>query len=88
MESRVGQEFKAIVSGISEYGIYVEIIESMIEGMIRLRDLNDDYYILDQQNFQIVGRHRRKKYRIGDNVKVKIHKVNTENRWIDMVFVK
>lgn len=88
MESRVGQEFKAIVSGISEYGIYVEITESMIEGMIRLRDLNDDYYILDQQNFQIVGRHRRKKYRIGDNVKVKVHKVNTENRWIDMVFVK
>ncbi len=88
MESRVGQEFKAIVSGISEYGIYVEITESMIEGMIRLRDLNDDYYILDQQNFQIVGRHRRKKYRIGDNVKVKVHKVNTENRWIDLVFVR
>ncbi len=88
MESRVGQEFKAIVSGISEYGIYVEIIENMIEGMIRLRDLNDDYYILDQQNYQIVGKHRKKKYRLGDNVKVKVFKVNTENRWIDLVFVK
>lgn len=88
MESRIGQEFKAIVSGISEYGIYVEIIETMIEGMIRLRDLNDDYYILDQQNYQIVGKHRRKVYRLGDKVKVKVHKVNTEHRWIDMVFVK
>lgn len=88
MESRIGQVFKAIVSGISEYGIYVEIIETMIEGMIRLRDLNDDYYILDQQNYQIVGKHRRKVYRLGDKVKVKVHKVNTEHRWIDMVFVK
>ena len=88
MEKQVGNILSGIVSGISEYGIYVEIAESMIEGMIRLRDLNDDYYILDQQNFQIVGRHRRKKYRIGDKVKVKVHKVDTEHRWIDLVFVK
>lgn len=88
MEKHVGDIFKGIVSGISEYGIYVEITESMIEGMVRLRDLNDDYYILDQANFQIIGRHRRKKYRIGDRVKVKVHKVNTENKWIDLVFVK
>lgn len=60
MEKHVGDMFNGIVSGISEYGIYVEITESMIEGMVRLRDLNDDYYILDQANFQIIGRHRRK----------------------------
>jgi ribonuclease R len=88
MENQVGNILSGIVSGISEYGIYIEITESMIEGMIRLRDLNDDYYILDQQNFQIVGRHRRKKYRIGDKVKVKVHKVDTEHRWIDLVFAK
>ncbi|HMQ97754.1 MAG TPA: ribonuclease R [Ignavibacteria bacterium] len=88
MESNVGKEFHGIVSGISEYGIYVEITESMIEGMVRLRDMNDDYYILDQQNYQIVGRHRRKKYRIGDKVKIKVNKVDTEHRWIDLVFVK
>lgn len=88
MEKHVGDMFNGIVSGISEYGIYVEITESMIEGMVRLRDLNDDYYILDQANFQIIGRHRRKKYRIGDRVKVKVHKVNTENKWIDLVIVK
>jgi len=88
MEKHIGQEFKGIVSGISEYGIYIELTESMIEGMVRLRDLNDDYYILDESNFQIVGRHRKKKYRIGDKVKVKVHKVNTEHKWIDLVFVK
>ncbi len=88
MEKHVGDEFWGIVSGISEYGIYVEIAESMIEGMVRLRDLNDDYYILDERNFQIVGRHRKRKFRIGDRVKVKVYKVNTENRWIDLVIVR
>ena len=88
MENQVGMILNGIVSGISEYGIYVEITESMIEGMVRLRDMNDDYYILDQQNYQIVGRNRRKKYRIGDKVKVKVHKVDTEHRWIDLSFVR
>jgi ribonuclease R len=88
MEKNIGKEFKGIISGISEYGIYVEMTDSMIEGMVRLRDLNDDYYILDERNFQIVGRHRKKKYRVGDKVKVKVSKVSTEHRWIDVIFVK
>lgn len=88
LEKHVGDIFSGIISGISEYGIYVEITQSMIEGMVRLRDLNDDYYILDERNFQIIGRHRKKKYRIGDKVKVKVYKVDVENKWIDLVFVK
>jgi ribonuclease R len=85
MEKHIGDEFVGIISGITEHGIYVEIIETMIEGMVRLRDLHDDYYILDERNYQIVGRHRRKKYRLGDRIKVKVFKVNTENKWIDLV---
>lgn len=88
MEKHVGDTFKGIVSGISEYGIYVKLTDSMIEGMVRLRDLNDDYYILDDRNFQIIGRRSRKKYRVGDNVNVKVHKVSTANKWIDVIFVK
>lgn len=87
MESSVGQVLNGIVSGISEYGIYVEMTDTMIEGMVRLRDLNDDYYILDQQNYRIIGRRRRKMYRIGDKVKVRVLKVDTEHRWIDLVIV-
>ncbi len=87
LEKHVGDEFTGIISGITEHGIYVELIDSMIEGMIRLRDLHDDYYILDERNYQIVGRHRRKKYRLGDRLKVKVFKVNTENKWIDLVVV-
>ncbi len=87
MEKNIGKEFSGIISGISEHGIYVEITESMIEGMVRLRDLNDDYYILDDRNFQIIGRHRKKKYRVGDKVKVKVSKVSTENKWIDLIII-
>lgn len=87
MESSVGKVLSGIVSGISEYGIYVEMMDTMIEGMVRLRDLNDDYYILDQQNYRIVGRRRKKMYRIGDKVKVRVLKVDTEHRWIDLVIV-
>jgi VacB/RNase II family 3'-5' exoribonuclease len=85
LEKHVGDEFVGIISGITEHGIYVELLESMIEGMIRLRDLHDDYYILDERNYQLVGRHRKKKYRLGDRLKVKVFKVNKENKWIDLV---
>jgi ribonuclease R len=85
IEKHVGDEFVGIISGITEHGIYIELLENMIEGMIRLRDLHDDYYILDEKNHQLIGRRRRKSYRIGDRVKVKIFKVNKENKWIDLV---
>ncbi|MCX7877592.1 MAG: ribonuclease R [Ignavibacteria bacterium] len=85
MQKHINQVFSGIVSGITEYGVYVEMLPSMIEGMVRLRDLNDDYYILDEKNFQIVGRHRRKRYRIGDRVKVRISRVDVELRQIDLV---
>lgn len=87
LEDHVGKVFPGIISGISEFGIYVEIEENLIEGMIRLKDLHDDYYILDERNYQIVGRHRRKKYRIGDRLKVKVVKLDKERKWIDFTIV-
>jgi len=87
LESHVGNEFWGIISGVSEYGVYIEITENLIEGMVRLKDLNDDYYILDEKNFQLVGRHRRKKYRIGDKVKVRVQRLDKEKKWIDFVII-
>jgi ribonuclease R len=63
----------------------VQIAENLIEGMIRLKDLNDDYYILDEKNFQLVGRHKNKRYRMGDKIKVKLLKTDKEKKWIDFV---
>lgn len=88
LENQTGKIFEGIVSGVSEYGIYVEISESLIEGMVRLKDLNDDYYILDEKNFRLIGRHRKKVYRIGDRVRVKVLKTDIEKKWIDFVLVK
>jgi ribonuclease R len=88
LENQTGKVFEGIVSGVSEYGIYVEISENLIEGMVRLKDLNDDYYILDEKNFRLIGRHRKKVYRIGDKVRVKVLKTDIEKKWIDFVLVK
>jgi ribonuclease R len=88
LENHAQNIFDGIVSGISEYGIYVEISENLIEGMIRLKDLNDDYYILDEKNFRLIGRHRKKVYRVGDRIKVKVLKTDIEKKWIDFVPVK
>jgi ribonuclease R len=88
LESHARKIFDGIVSGISEYGIYVEISENLIEGMVRLKDLNDDYYILDEKNFRLIGRHRKKMYRIGDRIKVKVLKTDIEKKWIDFIPVK
>ena len=88
LENQTRRIFDGIVSGVSEYGIYVEISENLIEGMVRLKDLNDDYYILDEKNFRLIGRHRKKIYRIGDRVKVKVLKTDIEKKWIDFVIVK
>ena len=88
LENQTGKIFDGIVSGVSEYGIYAEISENLIEGMVRLKDLNDDYYILDEKNFRLIGRHRKKVYRIGDKVRVKVLKTDIEKKWIDFVLVK
>lgn len=87
LEEHIGKVFSGIISGVSEYGIYVQLNETLIEGMIRLRDLLDDYYIFDEKNYQLVGRHKRKRYRIGDKVKAKVTKVDKEKRWIDFLIV-
>jgi ribonuclease R len=87
MQKHLGQVFNGVISGVSEYGLYVEITENLIEGMVRLRDLHDDYYFLDEKNFQLIGRHRRKRYRIGDKVKVRVAKIDRDKKWIDFVLV-
>jgi len=87
LEGHTGKIFTGIISGISEYGLYVEISENLIEGMVRLKDLNDDYYILDEKNYRLIGRRRKKIYRIGDKVKVKVLKTDIEKKWIDFILV-
>lgn len=86
MQETVGKEFDGIVSGVMEYGIFVEIIETKCEGMVRLSELEDDYYELDAENYRIIGKRNKKIITLGDQVKVKVAKTDLEKRTIDLIF--
>jgi ribonuclease R len=87
IKDKVGTEFSAIISGISRFGLFVEIDEFMIEGMVRYRDIPGDYFEYDERNHCAVGARKRKTYRAGQRLKVKLISANTETRKIDFVIV-
>jgi len=72
MADKIGQEFEGLISGVSKWGIFVEIKENKVEGMVRMSDMADDYYYLDEDNFQVIGHNKRKIYKLGSPVRVKI----------------
>lgn len=88
MSERVGQEFEGIVSGVSEWGIYVAEKKSKCEGMIRLRDLGSDFYIFDDKKRLIFGERSGEEFKIGDRVKIKVKKADLEERQIDYILVR
>ena len=85
MGDKLGQEFDAHISGITSYGIYAEIDENHCEGMVPMRDLNDDYYDFDERNFCLKGRRRHHKYQLGDPVRIKVARADLEKRQLDFV---
>ena len=87
LENNIGEEFKGIISGLTEWGMYVEIIENKCEGMVRLRDLNDDFYVLDEKNYCIIGQRKKKKFQLGDEVTIKVKKVDLGKRQIDFLLI-
>ena len=88
LEDNVGKLYMGIISGVTEWGMYVELIENKCEGMIRLKDIADDFYVLDEKNYCIVGQRKKKKYQLGDEVKVKVKKVDLSKRQIDFALVQ
>jgi len=80
------KDFAGIVSGVTEWGVFVEIIETKCEGMIRMVDLDDDFYEFDADNYRIIGRHNKRMITLGDEVSVRVKQVNLERRTIDLVF--
>ncbi len=87
LQDQIGVEYKGIVSGVTEWGMYVEIEENKCEGMVRLRDITDDFYTLDEKNFAIIGQRKKKSYRLGDEVQIKVKKVDLEKRQIDFTLM-
>ena len=78
--------YQGIISGVTDFGIFIEIIETKCEGMVRLADMKDDYYEFEEKNYRVIGRRRKKVYRLGDEVSVRVKKTDVDRRLIDLVF--
>ena len=83
MEDKIGESYDAHISGIQSYGIYCEIDENHCEGMVPMRDLDDDYYDFDERNYCLIGRRHHHKYQLGDPIRIKVARANLEKRQLD-----
>ena len=88
MVDKVGQEFDGVVSGLTEWGMYVEIKPEMIEGMVALREMKSDFFDFDEDNYRIVGKRTKKIYRLGDQVRIRVKSANLEQRLLDYELVE
>ena len=87
MADKKGQVFDGVISGVTEWGLYVEITSNKCEGMVPLRDMDDDFYTYDEKNYCIIGRQSRKKYQLGDEVQIMVQRANLEKKQLDFVLV-
>lgn len=83
MDGHEGEVFDGVISGISDWGVYVELNENKCEGMIRMRDFRDDYYVYIEKEHRIVGEATGKSYRLGDPIRIRVRKVDLERKQID-----
>ena len=88
MGERMGQEFDGTISGVTEWGLYVEINENKCEGMIPMRELDDDYYDFDEKSYCLTGRRYHKKYCLGDPVRIKVVRANLERKQLDFALLE
>ncbi len=87
MLDKIGQEFDALISGVSKWGIFAEIIGTKCEGMIKLRDLDDDYYYLDEENFRVIGQRSGNVYKLGDPVRIRVKKIDLSRKQMDYLIL-
>ncbi|MEK7567894.1 MAG: ribonuclease R [Patescibacteria group bacterium] len=87
MQDKIGIVFDGIISGVTEWGMYIEEKETKSEGLVRLRDLKNDYYKLDKKNYCLVGEKTKKKYSLGDSVKFKITSADLERKTLDLQLI-
>ncbi|MEK7552191.1 MAG: ribonuclease R [Patescibacteria group bacterium] len=87
MLPNIGKTFSGVISGITEWGIYVEEIETRAEGMIKLRDIGDDFYELNEKQYSLIGKKTKRKFQLGDKVQIKVKRVDLDQKQIDYALV-
>ena len=88
MKRHIGDEFHAVISGVTNFGIFVELTDLLVQGLLHVRDLSDDYYVYDEKHYTLKGRRTGKQYRLGDTLDVKVVRVNPEDRQIDFALIE
>ena len=88
MSEHIGEEYDALISGVTEWGFYAEINENKCEGMVPMRTLQDDYYEFDDANYCIIGRRHRRKFTIGDPVRIRIVRANLDRKQLDFELIE
>ncbi|MDE6296540.1 MAG: ribonuclease R [Muribaculaceae bacterium] len=87
MRDRLGEVYDGVISGVTEWGFYVEVTDNMCEGLVPIRDLADDYYDLDEKNYCLIGRKHGNKYTLGDQVKVQVARADLERKQLDFALI-
>lgn len=87
MSDKLGRVYDGVISGVTEWGIYVELNENKCEGLVPIRDLDDDYYEFDEKNYCLIGRRKKKQYRLGDPITIKVAQANLERKQLDFMLV-
>ena len=87
MSAHEGQDFDGVISGVTDWGIYVELEHNKCEGMVRLQDLKDDHYRYDAQEYAVIGEFRKKVYRLGDPVRIRVKRADLIKRQLDFIML-
>jgi ribonuclease R len=88
MAERVGEEFDGMISNVRDFGFYVELDEFFIEGLVPVSSLIDDYYNFDERSHSLLGRSNKRKFRLGDRVRVRVDRVNVDRHLVDFSVVE
>lgn len=87
MSDRLGGVFEGVISGVTEWGLYVELTENKCEGLVPVRDLDDDFYDFDDKNYCLIGRKKNNRYRLGDPITVQVARCDLQRKQLDFVLV-
>lgn len=85
LQDKIGHEFNAVISGVANYGIFVELTDILAEGLIRARDLEGDFYVLDEKKYSLIGKRTKKQFRLGDKITVKLVRLDLDNLELDFI---
>ena len=85
MQNHNNKKYKGVISGVTEWGLYVEITENKCEGMVRVKDIKGDYYIFDEDSYSLVGEKTKHRYQLGDSVIIRVKKADLIKRHLDFI---